>query len=102
MAQLPAARLLDFELPGGVPAWVVDCPLLYDRDGGPYQDASGADWEDNPLRFGLLSRVAALLASRQIPGGWRAQLIHANEWQIGFAPAYAVLAYDCSTPSIIT
>ena len=75
MARLPAARLLDFELPGGVPAWIVDCPALYDRDGGPYQDASGADWDDNPLRFGLLSRVAALLGSTQSPVGWRAQVV---------------------------
>src|SRR5437868_5136212 len=102
IARIPAANLLEAELPTSVPAWVVDCPLLYDRDGGPYQDASGADWEDNPLRFGLLSRVAALLASRQSPCGWRAQLVHANDWQTGLAPAYAALAYDGSTPSIIT
>ena len=102
IARLPAARLLEAELPTGVPAWVVDCPLLYDRDGGPYQDASGADWEDNPLRFGLLSRIAALLASRQSPIAWRAQLVHANDWQTGLAPAYAALVYGGSTPSIIT
>ena len=102
IARIPAANLLEAELPTGVPAWVVDCPLLYDRDGGPYQDASGADWEDNPLRFGLLSRVAALLASRHSPVAWRAQLVHANDWQTGLAPAYAALAYDGSTPSIIT
>src|SRR6266513_2821355 len=102
IARLPAARLLEAELPTGVPAWVIDCPLLYDRDGGPYQDASGTDWADNPLRFGLLSRVAALLASRQSPVAWRAQLVHANDWQTGLAPAYAALDYDGSTPSIIT
>jgi starch synthase len=102
IARIPAARLLEAELPAGVPAWVVDCPFLYDRDGGPYQDADGADWEDNPLRFGLLSRVAALLASRQSPVAWRAQLVHANDWQTGLAPAYAALDYDGSTPSIIT
>jgi starch synthase len=101
IGRLPEARLLEAELATGVPAWVVDCPLLYDRDGGPYQDANGADWEDNPLRFGLLSRVAALLASRHSPVAWRAQLVHANDWQTGLAPAYAALAYNAS-PSIIT
>jgi starch synthase len=101
-ARLPAARLLEAELPTGVPAWVIDCPLLYDRDGGPYQDAGGADWEDNPLRFGLLSHVAALLAAPQSPIAWRAQLVHTNDWQTGLAPAYAALAYGGSTPSIIT
>jgi starch synthase len=102
IARLPAARLLEAELPTGVPAWVVDCPALYDRDGGPYQDAGGADWEDNPLRFGLLSRVAALLTAWQSPIGWRPQLVHANDWQTGLVPAYAALAYDGATPSVIT
>jgi starch synthase len=102
IARLPAARLLYLELPGGVPAWVVDCPALYDRDGGPYQDTSGADWEDNPLRFGQLSRVAALLGATQSPVGWRAQLVHANDWQTGLAPAYAALLDGAATPSLIT
>jgi starch synthase len=101
-ARLPAARLLEAELPRDVPAWIVDCPVLYDRDGGPYQDGAGADWEDNPLRFGQLSRAAALLAAPQSPVAWRAQLVHANDWQTGLAPAYAALTYDRSSPSIIT
>ena len=101
-ARLPAARLLEAELPHGVPAWIIDCPALYDRDGGPYQDAGGVDWEDNPLRFGLLSHVAARLASTQSPVAWRAQLVHANDWQTGLAPAYAALALGGATPSIIT
>src|SRR5205823_1220869 len=98
----PEAWLLKAELPRGIPAWIVDCPALYDREGGPYQDAGGDDWDDNPLRFGLLARAAALLASSQSPVAWRAQLIHANDWQTGLAPAYAALADDGATPSIIT
>jgi starch synthase len=102
IARLPAARLLEVELPHGVPAWIVDCPALYDRDGGPYQDAGGVDWQDNPLRFGLLSYVAGRLGSTQSPVAWRAQLVHANDWQTGLAPAYAALALGGATPSIIT
>jgi starch synthase len=101
-ARLPAARLLEADLPRGVPAWIIDCPALYDRDGGPYQDAGGVDWEDNPLRFGLLSHVAARLGSAQSPVAWRAQLVHANDWQTGLAPAYTALALGGATPSIIT
>ena len=101
-ARLPEARLLEAELPQSVPAWIIDCPALYDRDGGPYQDARGVDWEDNPLRFGLLSHVAARLASAQSPVAWSAQLVHANDWQTGLAPAYAALALGGATPSIIT
>lgn len=87
-AAFPAARLLEAPLPSGVPAWLVDCPALYDRDGGPYQDpATGSDWPDNALRFGLLSRVAAMLAGAS-PLAWRPHVLHCNDWQTGLAPAY--------------
>lgn len=88
IAQLPAARLLEARLPSGVPALLVDCPVLYGRAGGPYQDASGRDWEDNWRRFGLLSRVAAQLALHSSAVGWRPDVLHCNDWQTALAPAY--------------
>ncbi|HEY8355320.1 MAG TPA: glycogen synthase GlgA [Methylophilaceae bacterium] len=73
----------------GVPVMVVDCPALYHRNGGPYVDAEGRDWEDNALRFGILSRVAALLACHDGPvSDWRPDVVHCNDWQSGLAPAY--------------
>jgi starch synthase len=71
-----------------VPLLVLDCPPLYDRPGGPYQDAQGEDWPDNALRFGLLSRVAALLGSAASPLTWRADIVHCNDWPGGLAPVY--------------
>src|SRR5258706_3130987 len=50
-----------------VPLLVLDCPPLYARGGGPYQSAQGEDWPDNPLRFALLSKVAAVLGSARTP-----------------------------------
>ena len=88
MADFPPARLLQGQTASGVPLLVLDCPALYDRPGGPYQDESGSDWADNALRFGLLSRVAALLGSVDSPLGWQPQVVHCNEWQTGLAPAY--------------
>ncbi len=88
LAALPAARLLEAELPSGVPALLVDCPALYDRPGGPYQDAGGQDWQDNWLRFGLLSSVAAQLAQSTSPLAWQPHVLHINDWQTALAPAY--------------
>ena len=89
----PAARVLEAPLPSGVPAWLVDCPALYDRDGGPYQDpVTGADWPDNALRFGLLSRIAALLAGAASPLAWRPDVLHCNDWQTALAPAFVRFA----------
>ena len=60
-------RLVELHLPSGVPVIAIDCPPLYLRGGGPYQRDDGHDWEDNILRFGVLSRVAALLGSAASP-----------------------------------
>src|SRR2546421_7506089 len=49
------ARLLRAALPGsGVPMLGIDCPRLYVRPGGPYQDQHGGGWPGNPPRFGFL------------------------------------------------
>lgn len=85
---LGEVRLLDATLAGNQPAIVVDQPDCYLRDGGPYQDASGRDWPDNDLRFGLLSWSAALLGSTQSPFGPPYDVVHANDWQTALAPAY--------------
>jgi starch synthase len=70
------------------PFLVVDCPRLYAREGGPYQSRAGRDWVDNPLRFGVLSRVAALLGAARTPLGWRPHVLHCHDWPAALAPAY--------------
>jgi starch synthase len=71
-----------------VPILIVACDAFFNRDGGPYQMPNGQDWPDNALRFGLLSYVAALLASDRSPLDWRPDVLHCNDWQTGLAPAY--------------
>ena len=87
-ADFPAARLLQSQTRSGVPLFALECSELYDRAGGPYQDAAGSDWIDNAQRFGLLSRVAALLSSADSPLGWKPDVVHCNDWQTGLVPAY--------------
>jgi starch synthase len=84
----PASILLEAKLAGGVPGYVIDCPPLYWRDGGPYTDLDGNDWPDNAMRFGLLSQIGALLASDASPLAWRPQIAQCNDWQTGLLPAY--------------
>ena len=91
------------------PLWLVDGAPWFDRPGGPYTDPAGQDWPDNPARFAVLSEVAALLAMDGLGLGWRADTVHANDWQTGLTAAYLSqeahpphsvftihnLAYDC-------
>jgi starch synthase len=80
--------ILESELPSGVPLYLLDCPELFIRNGGPYQTDSGEDWPDNALRFGLLSRAAALLGGAESPLDWRPDVVHCNDWPTALAPLY--------------
>jgi starch synthase len=85
----PAAQLVPVKIPNGVTLLLLACPHLYQRPGGPYVDASGRDYHDNALRFGLLARVAAQLGTVHSPlKGWSADVVHANDWPCGLAPLY--------------
>ena len=70
------------------PFIVLDCPQLYERDGGPYQRHDGRDWDDNALRFGVFSRAAALLGGSRTPLDWQPQVVHCHDWPAGLAPVY--------------
>jgi starch synthase len=96
------ARILRGTLPGGVPVLVLDCPPYFDRDGGLYQRDSHHDWPDNDVRFGLLSRVAAVLAGEASPLDWRPDVLHCNDWQTGLAPVYATLPGGRRAATILT
>ncbi len=76
---------------------------LYERAGGPYSDENGKDWLDNPLRFGVLSRVASLLCSAKSPlPNWQPDLIQCNDWQTGLTPAYMKLIDASSTKCVFS
>ena len=98
----PSAKLLETKLANGVPAIIVDCPTLYRRAGGPYQDSSGVDWPDNAIRFGLLSKVAAILGNDRSPIPWRPKIVHCNDWQTGLAPAYLHFIPGHNAQSVMT
>lgn len=88
LSVFPSSRLLFGNLPGGIPIYVLDCPDMYLRGGGIYQDENGYDWADNAQRFGLFSNVASLLGSASTPISWKPHIVHCNDWQSGLVPAY--------------
>ncbi len=99
---LGPARLLIGTMPDtGVPVYVLDAPLAYQRPGGPYLDTSGKDHTDNAERFALLSQVAAQLCGPNSPLNWRPDCLHCHDWQTGLAPAYLHFA-GRPVPSLTT
>ena len=95
-------RLLEGALPSGVPLLVLDAPALFDRGGGPYQADDGEDWDDNALRFGVLSAAAALLGSAASPLDWRPDVVHCHDWPTGLAPLYLREARAPRAGSLVT
>ena len=82
-----SVRLLAGRTPDtGLPVWLVDCPELYRRPGSPYQDASGEDWPDNWLRFGVFGQVVAWCARAGDVLDWRPDVVHCHDWQTGLVP----------------
>ncbi len=95
-------RLLESALPDGTPLIVADCPQLFARPGGPYQTAEGDDWKDNAVRFGVLSRVAALLGTRASPLSWHPPVVHGHDWPLGLAPVFLRSQHAPRAASVIT
>lgn len=90
LPEVGSVTLIIGEMPdSATPVIAIQCPTLYERAGGPYQDINGQDWLDNPLRFGVLSKVAALLSDENSPlSSWVPDVTHCNDWQCGLIPAY--------------
>ncbi|WOI46652.1 glycogen synthase GlgA [Acidovorax sp. BLS4] len=88
----PAAQLLQLRQEDGFILYLLSCPQLYARAGTPYGAPSGTDHDDNALRFGLLSQVAAMMGTQATPCGWQADIVHANDWPTGLAPFYLAQA----------
>ncbi|MBK5945074.1 starch synthase [Rhodobacter veldkampii DSM 11550] len=72
---------------GALEVMVLEAPHLFARGGGPYSEG-GRDFSDNAERFAALSWAAAQIAQAGDAEGWRAQVLHAHDWQAGLAPAY--------------
>lgn len=95
--------LLKGRLPdSGVPAYVIDAPFLYRREGNPYVGSDGQDWVDNHRRFALLGWTAAHIASGELDADWIPDVVHAHDWHAGLTPAYMAQNPALKTPSVFT
>jgi starch synthase len=72
----------------GLPLYLVLEPSLYQRLGSPYAGPEGHDWPDNDVRFARLALAAAEIAAGHAGMSWQPDLLHANDWPGGLAPAF--------------
>ncbi|MBZ9917699.1 glycogen/starch synthase, partial [Mesorhizobium sp. BR1-1-7] len=85
----------------GLDLFVLDAPHLFDRPGGPYGNAAGADWPDNWRRFAALSQAGADIAGGAI-SGYMPDIVHAHDWQSAMTLAYMRYGKAVGTPSMMT
>lgn len=69
---------------GDVDVYFIESSKYFERF-GLYHDADFNDYQDNPRRFGFLSR-AGLQLSKDL--GFAPDIVHAHDWQSALAPAY--------------
>ena len=84
----------------GLSLYVLEAAHLFDRAGTPYLDEAGNDFADNPERFAALSWMAMRIA-RDGADKWVPDLVHAHDWQGGFAPYY-MKTNGVDVPSVLT
>ena len=83
LAPAPVSLLAGLLNGSTVPVYLVHAPGLFDRPGNPYVGPDGRDWSDNALRFAVFCQAATEIAAGRSGFGWRADLVHANDWQTG-------------------
>jgi starch synthase len=68
----------------GVPVFFIESHQYFDRP-GLYHDADYNDYQDNPRRFGLLTRAGLQLCHDL---GFAPDIVHVHDWHTALAPAY--------------
>ena len=87
-AELPACKIGRLQIDTGPIIYVVLSPELYEREGNPYGDIKGTDWDDNPIRFARLSLAAAEIARGRNAFQWQPELVHSHDWPAALTSAY--------------
>lgn len=85
---LPGCTIGRMDMADGLVVYVVLCSELFERDGTPYGDGRGTDWDDNHIRFARLSLAAAEIARGVADIGWRPEVLHLNDWPAGLTAGY--------------
>ena len=100
-ARWPDAQLLEVVQPSGEHFVFLSCPYAFGDVKSPYGPSGAGAPAHAAVPFGLLSHVAALIGTQRSPIGWRADIVHANDWPCGLAPLYLRSERDASAGTAV-
>jgi len=93
-------EIIETRLPGSkVVVWLIDCPTIFNRSGGPYTDEHGQPWDDNALRFAIFCHAAVDISLNKLQLDWQPDVVHCNDWQSGLVPA--LLSLQTKRPATV-
>lgn len=84
---------------GHVDLFVLDAPHYFNRPGNPYQGPDGRPYDDNPMRFAALARVAAAIGHGLV-ADFQPDVVHSHDWHAGLTPAFLHFA-DAPRPATV-
>ncbi len=87
MAHGQELEIVTGELASGLPVYLVCSAALFERDGDPYRDSRGREFDDNALRFACFGLAVQRLAGGADPA-FTPQVAHLHDWQSGLAAAW--------------
>ena len=93
IAALPGGGCLREWNPGprNLRIWLVDQPGWRARVADPYTALDGSGWPADAGAFSAFARIAAWLAGDRLDLGWRADVVHANDWPSALVPVWMML-----------
>ncbi|VAW63485.1 Glycogen synthase, ADP-glucose transglucosylase [hydrothermal vent metagenome] len=93
-------NIIETKLPGSmVTVWLIDCPAVFNRPGGPYCDEQGNPRGDNALRFAIFCLAATDIALNKLGINWHPDIVHCNDWQSALVPA--LLSLQANRPATV-
>lgn len=96
-----AGRLLEGQMPSGVPVVLLDTERFRTRTANPYVDRQGAEYTDNAICFASLAHAAVAICAgkTELPVP---HVVHANDWHAGLIPALMRIAGITNVGSLLT
>lgn len=82
---LQLVNYIDVE--SGMPLWLVECPEVYDVEGGIYAGTGHDPEHQVAQRFGVLAWAAAQLAAGKL-AVWTPDIVHMHDWHASLASVY--------------
>jgi len=88
---------------GDIETLFIDHPIYADHSHGAiYVNDQNMDWPDSHIRFGLLNKVAAMIADENSSAKWKPDILHLHDWCTALTSVYVRLNPRIKARTVLT